>query len=96
MPEAYNDAELLAAQRAERQARYDAQIAAARTEDPEPDTAHLTSQAIASCRLCDGDGYRPNGTVCDHVDRAATSRAGIARVRAALTNKQLRLDEDSQ
>lgn len=89
MPEAYNDAELLAAQRAERQRRYDAQIAAAHAEDPEPDTAHLTSQAIASCRLCDDDGYRPNGTVCDHVDRSATARAGMARVRAALAQEKL-------
>lgn len=89
MPEAYNDAELLAAQRAERQRRYDAQIAAARTEDPEPDTAHLTSQAIASCRLCDNEGYRPNGTVCDHQDRTVTATRGMAKVRAALAQEKL-------
>lgn len=95
MPEAYNDAELLAAQRAERQRRYDAQIAAARTEDPEPDTRHLTAAAITACRLCDTEGYRPNGTVCDHHDRTATAAAGSARVRAALAHKQLTINDGS-
>lgn len=46
--------------------------------------AHLAPQARANCALCDTDGYRPNGRVCDHVDRTTTAAAGAAKVRAAL------------
>lgn len=45
---------------------------------------HMSGAAIANCGMCDGDGYRPNLTVCDHVDRGETTRAGMAAVRAAL------------
>lgn len=42
--------------------------------------------AIANCPLgChDNDGYRPNGTVCDHIDRTDTAAKGRAMVQAAL------------
>lgn len=41
--------------------------------------------AIVVCEICDDDGY--DGTrVCDHVDRSATAKAGLARARAALEN----------
>jgi hypothetical protein len=46
--------------------------------------AHLTPAAVANCTICDTDGYRPNGTVCDHIDRSATAKAGIAKCRDAL------------
>lgn len=71
----------LDADRAERVAAYDAGIAAWHAQHDTP--AHLTAAAIASCGLCDPDGYR-NGHVCDHVDRADTNARGIAAVRAAL------------
>lgn len=76
--------DILAAQRAQREAHYDAGIAQWHEHHPDDDTAHLTRAAIANCALCDGDGYRPTGPVCDHVDRTATAKAGIAKVRAAL------------
>lgn len=41
---------------------------------------------IANCPLCNQDGYR-GSTVCDHIDRSATVRRGMAKVRAAL-NRQ--------
>ncbi|MEE3066607.1 MAG: hypothetical protein VYA67_22140 [Actinomycetota bacterium] len=87
MPEAWNDAELLGAQREARLAHYDAMVAAAQAEDPEPDTAHLTAEAIDACGLCDDEGYRANGTVCDHIDRTDTARAGSAACRAILAKK---------
>jgi len=88
-----DDAELLAAQRAERERRYDAEIAEWHQQNPGENAAHLTAAAIAACGLCDADGYRPNGGVCDHVDRSATARAGIAKVRAAIAHKQLTIDD---
>jgi hypothetical protein len=57
--------------------------------DPDP---VIRAQAVIDCGLCDDDGYR-NNRVCDHVDRTATARAGIAKCREALTAKQLRLDQ---
>lgn len=48
--------------------------------------AHLTAAAIVDCPLCDPDGYRPNGRVCDHIDRTKTAAAGSAKARAALSN----------
>ncbi|CQD03686.1 hypothetical protein BN000_00621 [Mycobacterium europaeum] len=38
------------------------------------------------CELCDDDGYRPNGIVCDHVDRSEIHKRGIAKCRAALAD----------
>lgn len=84
MPEAYNDPELLAAQRARRLAQYDAQLAESRTQHDEPNTAHLTTAAITRCTLCDDDGYRPSGTVCDHVDRTHVGQAQKAHIRKML------------
>lgn len=49
--------------------------------DADPGVRQL---AITACPLCDDDGYRPNRTVCDHQDRAATAARGIAACRAAL------------
>lgn len=41
--------------------------------------------AIGQCELCDDDGYLTGtSTVCDHIDRTHTHRAGMAAVRAAL------------
>ena len=48
------------------------------------DNAHMAPVTVSACQLCDADGYRQNLTVCDHVDRTETAKAGIARVRAAL------------
>lgn len=42
---------------------------------------------IASCGLCDDDGYR-GGVICDHVDRAETAAAGSAAVQAALKSSR--------
>lgn len=89
MPESYNDAELLARQQAARHAQYDAQIAEWHAKNPGEDAIHLTPAAIAACQLCDEDGYRPARVICDHVDRAATARAGIARCRQALAQGKL-------
>lgn len=50
---------------------------------------HLTATAIANCTLCDPSGYRPNGRVCDHVDRSATAAAGSARVREAMAKSNI-------
>lgn len=47
---------------------------AERTPDP----------TIEACGLCDENGYRRNGVLCDHIDRTATYAAGMAAVRAAL------------
>lgn len=87
MAERYNDPELLDAQRAERARHYDTGIAAWHEQHDEPDTTHLTAQAIDNCTLCDPEGYRPNGVVCDHTDRSAIAASGSARVRAALAQK---------
>jgi hypothetical protein len=79
-----SDPEALAAQRA----------AAARPTQPQahqpppPDIpGHLSVEAIAACDLCDPDGYRSNGKVCDHVDRTETARAGAEACREALKSK---------
>lgn len=63
----------------------DAALAAAEQRAQHRGERDAKRQAIAACRLCDQDGY--NGlSVCDHVDRSATARAGLARARAALEN----------
>lgn len=41
-------------------------------------------QWIANCRLCDADGYRESGALCDHIDRSATHARGIALVRQTM------------
>lgn len=64
-------------------ARYDAGIAAWHAQHDAPE--HLTAAAIASCTMCDADGYRPNGNVCDHQDHAGAAKRGIAACRAALS-----------
>lgn len=55
---------------------------------PEIDMGHvhvfLEKCARDRCYICDDDGYRPNGRVCDHVDRTEIAARGIAKVRAAL------------
>jgi hypothetical protein len=66
---------------ADRVRAYDEAMAAAHDEDP----PHLLPQAIAACTICDREGYRPNGTICDHVDRSAITRRGIDACRAALS-----------
>lgn len=70
--------------RAERERRYDESIAEWHLQNDEPSTEHLDPAARAECGLCDGDGYRPTGVVCDHVDRAAIAKAGSARCREML------------
>jgi hypothetical protein len=37
-------------------------------------------QAIANCDLCDDDGRKPNGMVCDHIDRRFTAAHGTKQV----------------
>lgn len=44
--------------------------------------AETNSRCPFGC--ADRDGYRPNGTVCDHIDRTATIKTGIATVRATM------------
>jgi hypothetical protein len=46
--------------------------------------AHMATPAVDRCTLCDADGYRPNLAICDHVDRTAIAKRGIAACRAAL------------
>jgi hypothetical protein len=41
-------------------------------------------QAIANCDLCDDDGYKKNGTVCDHIDRRFTNARGAKQVRETM------------
>ncbi|MBU8819566.1 hypothetical protein [Mycolicibacterium goodii] len=71
----------LDADRAAREAAYEAGLAAWHAQHDAP--AHLTRAAIAACGLCDDDGYR-GGHVCDHVDHGAAAKRGMAKVRAAL------------
>lgn len=75
------DLHALEADRAERLRRYDADMATARDADP----AHLEPAAIEGCAMCNRRGYRPNGTVCDHVDHAPAAARGMEKVRAALS-----------
>jgi hypothetical protein len=75
------DRHVLAADRAERLRQYDDAMAAARHDEP----WHLEPAAVTRCTLCDTDGYRPNGTVCDHVDHAPAAARGMEKVRAALS-----------
>lgn len=56
-----------------------------RADLDEPDNAHLDALARSRCTLCDPEGYRPNGAVCDHVDRTEIAKRGIAKCRAALS-----------
>lgn len=44
----------------------------------------LAEAERAVCELCDTSGYRPNGLVCDHVDRIDTVRRGLALCRDVL------------
>lgn len=44
---------------------------------------HLEAMAVVNCGLCDDDGYR-GSRVCDHVDRTAAAKRGIALVRATM------------
>ena len=48
---------------------------------------HLAPIAIAACAMCDDDGYRPSGVVCDHEDHAAAAARGMAAVRDALKDR---------
>ena len=36
------------------------------------------------CRLCNRDGYRPNGYICDHIDHRPAYERGMAAVRSEL------------
>lgn len=38
----------------------------------------------AVCDLCDAGGYRPNGLVCDHIDRTEIASRGMALIRDVL------------
>jgi hypothetical protein len=49
------------------------------------DESHLERAARDRCQLCDSDGYRPTGTVCDHIDHAPAAARGMEKVRAALS-----------
>lgn len=82
------NAKLLAAERAERTAAYDAGLAKYHELHPEAG-AHLTRAAIDACRICDADGYR-GLAVCDHIDHATAAARGSALVRAQLSAKERR------
>ena len=41
-------------------------------------------QEIANCDLCDDDGRKPNGMVCDHIDRRFTNAHGLKNVRETM------------
>lgn len=47
------------------------------------------------CDLCDASGYRPNGLVCDHVDRTETVRRGLALCRDVLKLSSLKRAGDT-
>lgn len=53
-----------------------------------PTEPHLQRDAIDACALCDDDGYRPNRSVCDHVDRSEITRRGIEKIRVALSKRK--------
>lgn len=64
---------------------------------PEPQTTrrpdhppHLAQAAIATCRLCDTDGYTAAMQVCDHVDHRAAAKRGSEAVRQALAEAKAR------
>ena len=44
-----------------------------------PNTDQFTE--IANCDLCDDDGRKPNGMVCDHIDRRFTAAHGSKQIR---------------
>lgn len=44
----------------------------------------LREAVRSACILCDAKGYRPNGLVCDHIDRTETARRGSQQVRDVL------------
>lgn len=46
--------------------------------------AEQRAAAIAACHLCDPDGYRTGGTVCDHIDHAAIAERHRAEIAAQL------------
>lgn len=71
--------------RAERERRYDESIAEWHLQNDEPSTEHLDPAARAECGLCDGDGYRPTGVVCDHEDRTDVGRSQREQIREMLT-----------
>jgi hypothetical protein len=74
----------LAATAAQREAAYDAGVAAWHERNDETDRSHLQAAAIANCRLCDTDGYTAARRICDHKDHTAAAKRGMAAVRAAL------------
>ena len=55
----------------------------------------LAEAERAVCELCDTSGYRPNGLVCDHVDRTETVRRGLALCRDVLKLPSLKRAADT-
>lgn len=47
----------------------------------------LKEAVRTACVRCDNQGYRPNGLVCDHVDRTETVRRGSEQVRRVLIER---------
>lgn len=45
---------------------------------------------IADCRLCDVNGYRVGGTLCDHIDHAAIAARHRGEIDAALNEIKTR------
>jgi hypothetical protein len=41
-------------------------------------------QTIENCDLCDDEGRKPNGMVCDHIDRRFTTAHGTKQVRETM------------
>ena len=46
--------------------------------------AHTDLWAAANCDLCDDDGRKPNGMVCDQIDRRFTTARGAEAVRETM------------
>jgi hypothetical protein len=50
---------------------------------------------IANCDLCDDEGRKQNGMVCDHIDRRFTAKQGSKQVRDALQQVKARKIEEA-
>ncbi len=49
-----------------------------------PTNSHLSVSARLACDLCDDDGYRQNGLVCDHQDHTRAGLVARAQIREML------------
>jgi hypothetical protein len=49
-----------------------------------PQTNKYDWTAIPNCDLCDDEGRKPNGIICDHIDRRFTNARGAKQVRETM------------